>query len=233
MENKVTVKVFEEENARVLYSDVDKCPICGATIAPISIDKVITFPSIYQKYVLHNFAICKRCGQTFIARYISQVDESRALHAQTNTFKPLESVPLNAIKREFSKKILTLSPSFVEIYNQAYQAEQEGLKQICGMGYRKALEFLIKDFLIHKKPEDSESLKTKDLGKCAADLEVYYPPLKTLASRAAWLGNDETHYTRRHTDYDLETLKEFIEATVLCIDMVLTIDAASQIESKK
>ena len=233
METKATVKVLEEENVRVLYSDIDKCPICGATIAPISIDRVITFPSIHQKYVLHNFVICKRCRQAFIARYISQVDESRTLHAQTNTFKPLESVPLNAIKREFSEKISVLSPLFIEIYNQAYQAEQEGLNQICGMGYRKALEFLIKDFLIYKKPDNSESLKTKDLGKCAAELEEYYPPLKTLASRAVWLGNDETHYTRRHTEYDLETLKEFIEATVLCIDMVLTIDAASQIQNKK
>lgn len=48
------------------------------------------------------------------------------------------------LKRTFSNIISELSPNFCEIYNQAYIAEQTNLMQICGTGYRKSLEFLIK-----------------------------------------------------------------------------------------
>ena len=51
-------------------------------------------------------------------------------------------------KEPLSDIISELSPNFCEIYNQAYIAEQTNLMQICGTGYRKSLEFLIKDYLI-------------------------------------------------------------------------------------
>ena len=36
---------------------------------------------------------------------------------------------------------------FLTIYNQSLSAEDNNLDQIAGIGYRKALEFLIKDYL--------------------------------------------------------------------------------------
>ena len=41
--------------------------------------------------------------------------------------------------------------------------------------------------------------------------------IKNLAKSVAWLGNDETHYVRKHTDKDLEDLKEFLDAAALLI----------------
>jgi hypothetical protein len=38
--------------------------------------------------------------------------------------------------------------------------------------------------------------------------------LKTTASRATWLGNDETHYVRKWEDKDLNDLKKLIDLTV-------------------
>jgi hypothetical protein len=40
-----------------------------------------------------------------------------------------------------------------------------------------------------------------------------------MAKRAAWLGNDETHYVRKWEDHDLPDLKKVIELTVLGIEM--------------
>jgi hypothetical protein len=62
--------------------------------------------------------------------------------------------PITPTKRDFPDIIQTISGNFCDIYNEAYSAEQQSLMQICGMGYRKALEFLIKDYLIYLKPED-------------------------------------------------------------------------------
>ncbi|MGH9690457.1 MAG: hypothetical protein ACRD4C_05105 [Candidatus Acidiferrales bacterium] len=43
--------------------------------------------------------------------------------------------------------------------------------------------------------------------------------VKAIAARAVWLGNDETHYTRKWEDKDLEDLKNLIQLTVHWIEM--------------
>jgi hypothetical protein len=42
------------------------------------------------------------------------------------------------------------SGDFLEIYRHAAFAEGDALDQICGPGYRKALEFLIKDYIVDR-----------------------------------------------------------------------------------
>lgn len=71
------------------------------------------------------------------------------------------------------------------------------MSQICGVGYRKALEFLIKDYLISGESgeERKEAIKNKFLGNCI-QYDVVNEQIKIVAQRAVWLGNDETHYTR-------------------------------------
>ena len=41
-----------------------------------------------------------------------------------------------------------------------------------------------------------------------------------MAKRAAWLGNDETHYLRKWEGKDLDELKRLIELTIRWIEMV-------------
>lgn len=119
----------------------------------------------------------------------------------------------------FSEIIISISPQFASIYNQAYHAEQMRLDQICGVGYRKALEFLIKDYLISKVEDDAkkENIKNKFLNNCIQD-DVQNENIKNVAKRAAWLGNDETHYTRKWEDKDVSHLKHLIDLTVRWIE---------------
>jgi hypothetical protein len=118
------------------------------------------------------------------------------------------------VAKQFDAEVTTVSPRFVEIYNQASAAEHAGLDQICGPGYRKALEFLIKDFLKSFAVDDAEksTIERAQLGTCIARIE--YPKLKMAASRATWIGNDETHYVRKWEDQDLTDLKKLINLTV-------------------
>ena len=95
--------------------------------------------------------------------------------------------------------------------------------QICGVGYRKALEFLIKDYLIKKIPRDEEIIKKKLLKDCIKD-HIDSTKIKTIAEKAAWLGNDETHYVRKWEDKDLTDLKNLINITVHYILMELQAD---------
>src|ERR1043166_3097052 len=45
---------------------------------------------------------------------------------------------------------------FIKTYLQSLVAESNGLDEIAGMGYRKAIEYLVKDWAIQNKPEDKE-----------------------------------------------------------------------------
>lgn len=51
------------------------------------------------------------------------------------------------------------------------------------------------------------------VSSCIRDY-IEYERLKIVASRAAWLGNDQAHYTQKHTDRDLEDLKKLIQLTM-------------------
>ena len=74
--------------------------------------------------------------------------------------KTLLSVkPIKPVVSQFHEVIAKLSPTFIEIFTEAEEASQMGLVQIAGPGYRKAFEFLIKDYANSLAPD-----KTKDIG---------------------------------------------------------------------
>lgn len=111
---------------------------------------------------------------------------------------------------------------FQVIYNQANSAEQLNLLEICGVGYRKAFEFLIKDYAKKNYPDEIETIEKKALGRCINDY-VEDERIKKVAKRAVWLGNDETHYVRKWEGKDLNDLKKLIELSLHWIEMeVLT-----------
>ena len=114
---------------------------------------------------------------------------------------------------------------FVKIYNQALAAESYQLDEIVGVGYRKALEFLIKDIAIHEHPEEREKIEGMHLSQC---IEQYidYTRLKTVAKGAAWLGNDQTHYKQKFSDKDISSLKDYLDACIAWVDVVLKTESA-------
>ena len=99
--------------------------------------------------------------------------------------------PQTPEEAQLPESVVDVSSNFVEIYNQALAAEAFGLDQITGIGLRKALEFLIKDFLINQNPQSADEVKAKMLGKCI-DENVTDANIKATAKLATWLGNDET-----------------------------------------
>lgn len=122
--------------------------------------------------------------------------------------------------KDFSQHITDISPSFVEIYNQAISAEANNLDQVVGIALRKAIEFLIKDYLISKYPAQSDAISSSLLGSCI-EKYVQNEKIKSVAKRAVWLWNDETHYVKRWEDKDLEDLKKLIEISLHWIEMEL------------
>jgi hypothetical protein len=185
----------------------DECPFCHSKITPVNIYgyKIGNGMDVLQ------FCPNTYCQKTFIA-YYTYNNNTGNFHFDNKTTQG------TIAKKDFSETIISISESFVTIYNQAFSAEQQNLTEICGVGYRKALEFLIKDYLIFNNPELKEKVEKKLLGACIAEF-VSDTRVKTVSKRAVWLGNDETHYIRKWEGRNLEDLKKLIELTVHWVEM--------------
>jgi hypothetical protein len=117
----------------------------------------------------------------------------------------------------FSDFIQSVSPMFCKIYAEAWAAEAGELRQICGIGYGKSLEFLMKDYSKHRNPSEHEAIEKSTLSACVRNF-VPDPSIRNSAELATWLRNDEAHYVRRYRDKDLTDLKKLIALTVKLIE---------------
>lgn len=196
----------------VLYSeDSIECPFCHIAIET----QPIVFLQTGEE-TIEVFLKCKKCKSSFIG-YATENPAEEIYHIQRLSKGKHKT-------REFPKEIIEISEGFVKIYGEAEFAENENLMEICGVGYRKALEYLIKDYLIKKEPKKEKETKEKSLGNCISEM-IESTKIKEIAKRATWLGNDETHYVKKWEDKDLKDLKRLIEITVHFISMDLQADA--------
>ncbi len=204
----------------LIYETVEQCPICKAKIRP-----VFLAASLNTSDTASVFDYCQNCHEAFVTLYKVQRRDNTSTYYSTTEI--VYSEPNRFSKQVFDERIVKLSPQFDKIYNQALAAESFRLDEIAGLGYRKALEFLIKDFAIHEHPDEKESIKIKPLSQCIKNY-ISYENITTLAERSAWIGNDEAHYVRKQEDRDVSDMKAFIQAIVYFIGMILiTKDAAS------
>lgn len=199
------------EVVRINTEEALDCPFCFIQIET----QLLTGIYWNKNNTLQLFLKCKKCTHSFIG-YTSH-DPS------DNIFKITSLSKGNHKTREFQKEIKELSPIFVKIYGESEFAEQENLSEICGGGYRKALEFLVKDYLINKFPDQENEIREKFLGNCIDEM-IDNEKIKQISKRAIWLGNDETHYFRKWESKDLQDLKKLIEITVHFISMEIEAD---------
>lgn len=111
----------------------------------------------------------------------------------------------------------SIYPRFYSLYNQAIQAEQYNLIDIAGMGFRKALEILVKDFCIEKFPNEIDRITKEPLSQSID--RINNPQIADMAKAASWLGNDQTHYHQKHPDYNLQDMKNFIHGLIHLIEL--------------
>lgn len=200
-------------------SDPDVCPICHSHIMPKRYVATLNSPNPWHDYLQIVFRCTRKtCGSFFIGVYEKGSNDA--------TYYLKKLTPIAQKEENFSEEIEKLSPSFVQIYNEAISAESLNLNEVAGMGLRKALEFLIKDFAIKQKPNDEETIKKTFLGTVITNY-IDDARLKNTASRAVWLGNDETHYVRKWIDKDINDLKLLIKLSVNWIENVLLTDKYS------
>lgn len=202
-ENNINVSVDVRPN---------ECPICHVTIEPQYLNGTpLTLAFDWLE-------VCYRCSNLRCRRHFTALYRRVGMRGSLRAYELDRCLPTEPRAQAFDSTVGTLSPNFVSIYGQASAAEDHALMDIAGPGYRKALEFLIKDYAIQLNPNNEAQIKQKPLAQV---IKEYLPgdKLSIVSSRAVWLGNDETHYERRWIGKDLQDLKKLISATVHFIAM--------------
>ena len=210
-------------NERICYETVNKCPICNNSIAPVEKSKFFNSDSKMYFFMFE----CPACNKGFITHYNYTNERKIKNNISYNMLKLVNSYPKVPELHQFDENIKKLSSNFCEIFNQAYVAEQMNLNEIAGIGYRKALEFLIKDYCIDKNKEQEEKIKKEPLSQVITNY-ILSDKIKNLAKASIWIGNDETHYVRKYEDKDIKDLKRSISATVAYITYELIADSAQE-----
>ena len=210
-------------NERICYETVNKCPICNSSIAPVEKSKFFNSDSKMYFFMFE----CPACNKGFITHYNYTNERKIKNNISYNMLKLVNSYPKLPELHQFDENIKKLSSNFCEIFNQAYVAEQMNLNEIAGIGYRKALEFLIKDYCIDKNKEHEETIKKEPLSQVITNY-ILSDKIRNLAKASIWIGNDETHYVRKYEDKDIKDLKRFISATVAYITYELIADSAQE-----
>ena len=222
MEKSIVTQFPNEMNALVFYDEAETCPLCHFAISPTLMGASWYRGNGGERHLAILYT-CPHCSRPFVAHFIDGNSEGKTMLPRLDYCAPeFYSV------QQFDDGIEKLSPQFVKIYNQALEAENRQLDEIAGIGYRKALEFLVKDYCKHIHPEQGDEIERLPLGKCISDY-IENQSITTLASRAVWIGNDETHYTRKQEGRDISDMKTFIHALVHYVGMELTVEDAASI----
>lgn len=189
------------------------CPYCKCKVSP---DFKYGFVSAERFLVA-----CPECESQFFLgtthTRTTQYVEGPALEiAQDNEWSVVAPPKERVETKPIPDVVDTISPCFGSIYNEAYAARQLGYTQICGGGYRKAIEILIKDYATYLHSDKEEEIAKMELGNCIKQY-IDNPSIQIYANRASWLGNDELHYRRYWDNKDIFDLEALIEASILAI----------------
>lgn len=214
----------------------DKCPCCGKVLSteilPIRAVNNITDNEQKECTVISIYR-CTSCNELFTVINTVKtklVFDDEKFDTDNAISEPVGIYPFEMENVEFDEDISDLSSSFVEVYKQAERAEHDGLNLICGMAYRRALEFLVRDYCVDKFPEKVSEIDTKSLSEKIKNYITDDSDIKTLAEKATWLGNDQTHVINKHPDRDVNDIKQFIQMIVAKIKIKMVVADAETIK---
>lgn len=199
--------------------DPNLCPHCHVVINPQQVWFQVSKDTDNVPVILSSWNCSNEdCGKIFLVIHKLDGDQfifSRFLNGLPkgpNWPKPIEDLKSGNPKIPEQPE----QTRFVKTYLQSLVAENSGLDEIAGMGYRKAIEYLVKDWAILLKPEDKDKIENSWLGGVIND--YYDGELKDILERATWLGNDQAHYNKLFDEYDISVLKELIELIMVELD---------------
>lgn len=183
------------------------CPYCNTLQRPIYRN------SIYANNKLYLLCYCEECKKVYISEY--ECESIPILHTTRFNIKIksfTRAYPNDFKHSTFDDYINSLSPMFIKVYDQSLTANSFGLDEIAGMGFRKALEFLVKDYAISLFPSEKDKIEKMHLSDVID--KINYQPITEIAKPCIKVLNDETHYFRKFEKVEVDNINKLILAIV-------------------
>lgn len=182
------------------------CPHCGAYEDGTITDRKLLpiADSNYYGVVLYT---CTCCKKRYIVIY--DIDTSKK-SAKFGAFFPTPTVSYQ------NDLLAELSPKFIVMYHQALRAEQMGDIELAAIGFRQALECLVKDYAITELGKPQKEVIDKKLYEAIGD--YLNSTLASAADVVRILGNDYAHYERKYPQHDFELLKSYMEIFIKLVE---------------
>lgn len=226
----VTIQ-FTNTREKIKFCIQELCPHCGKNMSPrihygMSQSTFVSL-NYFNEQISEDDAVimfsCVLCDKYFVRMFNLNTSDVYGYPSEIGlTYNP-------PIKANIPNEIKDISNKFSDIYMQALKAKKAGLDQIYGMGLRKALEFLAKDFAIHLEPEKKEEITKNQLGYVIKNFFKDYPNIIKLFQAASWIGNDEVHYDRKIPNEDAETIFKFISVIMMQVSSQLIYEKAAKL----
>lgn len=192
-------------------SNLIKCPYCGKdAIFTYETDNAKKYND-FTKFIFSNDFInevfktltCAHCSNTIFVHSVRHL---------LDKFTWVYIYP-NKATIDISKEISETFPIFIQIFTQALQAKVENLNHLVGPGLRKAVEFLVTDYLIKIQNENNIEKISLEKKIDKLDKSIY---ASACADLIRIFGNDEIHYINDNN----VNIEEAIEYTyLLCESM--------------
>lgn len=191
------------------------CPHCGKAVEYTQKGRsYINYSDTQQIYLITLYAKC--CNRNICCIYLHQMINSEVKIKLIGIYPETSDI-------YFSETILKISPDFIKLYKDSTYAYEKNMQDLAAMGYRKSLEILVKDYAINELGHPYEQVANKSL----YDSISTYLPMQELINTAdvvRILGNDKTHYKVKHSQYDVETLKQYLDLFIQLIETKYLID---------
>ena len=188
------------------------CPSCNAYVSGTITNKCLhpRLNNIQYGTVCYS---CPHCRAHYIATY--KIDFE-------NKSGALCSLAPSATYRYENPILSQVSPRFVLYYNQSLRAESAGDIELSAVGYRQALECLVKDYAITELNADRSTVVKQPLFDA---IKAYLKESELIAAAdvVRILGNDYAHYDRRYPQHDFEILKTYMDIFIKMVEVRLLI----------
>lgn len=198
------------------------CPICHMPQNPEILETKTSADILEVQVETILLARCTNCNKYYLLPYtVIGRNENLIYETKYSPYKPTLNIDLN-----FPEEIYNISERFVEIYKQSLTSEKLDLNELSGMGFRKSVEFLIKDYLIKINPDQKDKISSMHLGNAINKIDN--ENIRSLAKTSNMLANDQVHYTVKYSDKDINDLKSFIKALIYYISMEMTLNKSNE-----
>lgn len=184
------------------YQKPSTCPFCGIETDAITTSVQTTRYKNGRVLYLVSYE-CTHCQNSFVALY------EKLKSADREALQYIEVLP-HPTGKELHQGLSIISPRFVEVHKEAEGAEQYGFFDLAAIGYRKALEILVKDYAIAILGKSKEEVEKKKL-EVAIGTYLQQKELLKTADVVRILGNDHTHYKEKYPEHEFPTLKRYYD----------------------